>query len=65
MTEAGEIWASQVVELHAHDVERVLRAFCREVERRAELFRKRGAGHIERGLAFDELRDELLEVPHV
>jgi hypothetical protein len=35
MTEAGETWASQVVGLHAIDVEQVLRAFVFEVKNRA------------------------------
>lgn len=65
LTEAGEKWASQVVEIHAYDVERVLRAFCDEVERRA----KRLGGSLSPfssdheqaiGEVFDEIKRELL-----
>ncbi len=64
MTEAGEKWARKVVEQHPIDVERVLRAFVDEVEKRAAAL-ARANGHvtsneIEAGAAFTALTRELL-----
>ena len=62
MTEAGEKWASQVAELHSHDVEIVLRAFCDEVKKRARADEYHWPFEPEDAIAdaFNELKRELL-----
>ena len=58
MTEAGEKWASQVAELHAVDVEQVLRAFCATLEERDKEHPSSENWDFED--AFYELKQELL-----
>lgn len=68
MTEAMEIFASQVAEMHAVDAERLIRAFCEEVTKRAEALHTAPAwspGYRKtmstcKGQAYDELKRELL-----
>ena len=59
LTEACEKWASQVVELHAVDVEKIIRAFIDEVEKRVD--DRRNEKVVQATFrAFYELKGELL-----